>query len=70
VYPAPVIWHVTIDGAPACTAGLLTPEERLDFPLCGSRNRQRVEEYAGMLRARHSGAEIQVLPGGCDVRGE
>ncbi len=65
-----MIWHVVIDGAPACTSALLTPEERLDFPLCGTRNQGRVEEYAAMLRERHPGADVQVATGGCDVRGE
>jgi hypothetical protein len=65
-----MIWHVEVDGAPVCSAAVLTAEERLEPPMCGSRNRQRIEEYAAMLIERHPGARVRVLPGGCDVRGE
>jgi hypothetical protein len=64
------IWHVTVDGAPACTSPGLAPDERLEFPVCGSRNRARVDEYAEWLRARHPGARVEVAADGCPMRGE
>ena len=64
------IWHVTVNGEPACTCGELTPDERLEFPLCGSRNCARIEDYAALLRKRCPGAVIEVTPDGCPVRGE
>jgi len=65
-----VIWHVVVDGVPACCSTLLAAGERLEPPLCGCRHRQRAEEYAAMLREAHLGVQVEVLPGGCDVRGE
>ncbi|WP_248345929.1 hypothetical protein [Anaeromyxobacter paludicola] len=65
-----MIWHLLVDGAPACAADWLPAEERLEFPLCGSRDRQRLEDWAAFLRARHAGQSFEVRPGGCDVRGE
>jgi hypothetical protein len=64
------IWHVTVDGAPACASPLLAPEERVEPPGCGMRNRARAEDYAAMLSARHPGAEVAVAAHGCPMRGE
>lgn len=64
------VWHVTLDGIPACTSPALSAEERLEPPICGSRNRQRVEEYAAMLRSRHPEASVDVVAHGCPMRGE
>ncbi len=64
------VWHVTVDGEPACTSAAVAPEERVEAPACGTRNRARAEEYAAMLRARHLGAEVAVVPFGCPMRGE
>jgi hypothetical protein len=64
------IWHVTVNGEPACTSPLVTAEERVEPPACGTRNRDRADEYATMLRARHPGAEIAVVEHGCPMRGE
>jgi hypothetical protein len=66
----PPIWHVTVNGAPACSASELARDERLEFPACSSRNRLRLEEYAAVLRPRHSAASIEVAPYGCPMRGE
>ena len=66
----PQIWHVTVNGAPACSACELARDERLEFPACSSRNRLRLEEYAAMLRPRHPAAAIEVAPYGCPMRGE
>lgn len=65
-----MIWHVTVDGEPACTSGILAPDERLEPPVCGTRNRARAEEYAAMLRGRHPGAAVAVAEHGCPMRGE
>jgi hypothetical protein len=64
------VWHVIIDGTPACTAPCLAPDERLEPPVCGSRNRARVEEYAELLRGRHPGSTVDVVAYGCPMRGE
>jgi len=64
------IWHVIVDGIPACTSPAITPDERLEPPICGSRNRERVEEYAAMLRSRHSESNVEVIEHGCPMRGE
>ncbi|GEJ55983.1 hypothetical protein [Anaeromyxobacter diazotrophicus] len=64
------IWHVSVNGTPACTSPVLTADERLEPPICGSRNRQRVEEYAVLLRSRHPDAEVEVVAYGCPTRGE
>jgi hypothetical protein len=65
-----VIWHVTVNGIPACTSPLVTTDERLEPPICGSRNRLRVEDYGEMLRARHPDVEVEVVAFGCPMRGE
>jgi hypothetical protein len=64
------IWHVTVGGEPACTSPAVGPEERIDAPLCGTRNRQRAEDYAALLRARHPGLHVEVVEHGCPMRGE
>ncbi len=64
------IWHVTVNGDPACTSALVSPEERIEPPACGSRSAERAERYAAMLRERHPDAEIAVVPHGCPMRGE
>lgn len=64
------IWHVIVDGEPACTSRLVAAEERLEPPVCGSRNRERAEAYAAMLRERHPGADVTVVAQGCPMRGE
>lgn len=64
------VWHVTLDGTPACTARCVSPDERLEPPICGSRNRARAEEYAEMLRSRHPGVVVEVVADGCPMRGE
>ncbi len=64
------IWHVHVDGVPACTSPLLAPDERLEPPICGSRNRSRVEEYADLLRSRHPESAIEIVAYGCPMRGE
>jgi hypothetical protein len=64
------IFHVTVDGQPACTSLIVQPDERLEPPICGTRSPGRAEEYAAMLRARHPGAEIVVVEQGCPMRGE
>lgn len=64
------MWHVTVDGEPACASACLSADERLEPPVCGSRNRARIEEYAELLRARHPAASIAVVPHGCPMRGE
>ncbi len=67
---AETIWHVLLDGEPACTSRRLAPGERLEFPVCGSRNRARVDDYAELLRARHPAARVEVAADGCPMRGE
>jgi hypothetical protein len=64
------VWHVTVNGEPACTSRLVTADERLEPPVCGTRRRERAEEYAALLRAGHPDAEITVVPHGCPMRGE
>lgn len=64
------IWHVTVNGEPACTSPLVGAEERLEPPICGSRNRQRADEYAELLRARHPEVRVEVVAYGCPMRGE
>jgi hypothetical protein len=68
--PATIVWHVTVDGEPACTSPLLAPEDRVEPPACGTRNRLRADEYAALLRARHPGARVAVVEHGCPMRGE
>jgi hypothetical protein len=64
------IWHVTVNGEPACTSPALAPDDRVDPPACGTRNRVRAEEYAALLRRRHPGAAVAVVEHGCPMRGE
>ncbi len=64
------VFHVTVAGGPACTSPRLAPGERVEPPACGSRCRERIEEYAAMLRARHPDAAIEVVPQGGPMRGE
>jgi hypothetical protein len=64
------VWHVTVDGEPACTSPLLAPAERLEPPVCGARSRERADAYAAMLRERHPAADVAVVPQGCRMRGE
>lgn len=64
------VWHVTVDGTPACTAAALAPDERLEPPICGTRSRARADEYAALLRSRHPAAQVEVVEGGCPMRGE
>ncbi len=64
------IWHVTVDGVPACSSPLVTDEERLEPPVCGARSRCRAEDYAELLRSRHPGACVGVVADGCPMRGE
>ena len=64
------IFHVTVNGQPACTAALLAPDERLEPPACGTRRRERAEEYAAFLRGRHPKAEVAITDLGCPARGE
>jgi hypothetical protein len=68
--PPRTIWHVTVDGEPACSSPLLLADERLELPVCGSRHRPRAEEYAAFLRSRHPTALIRVVAEGCPARGE
>ena len=67
---ATTVWHVTVDGEPACSSPVVTADERLEPPVCGTRNPARAEEYAAMLRARHPEADVQVVAHGCPMRGE
>lgn len=64
------IWHVTVNGVPACTSPIVTADERLEPPICGSRNPQRATEYADMLRGRHPESAVEVVAYGCPMRGE
>jgi hypothetical protein len=64
------IWHVRVNGEPACTSPVVQAEERLEPPICGARNRARAEEYAAMLRGRHADATVEVVEQGCPMRGE
>ncbi len=59
-----------MDGVPACTSPILASDERLEPPICGSRNRQRAEDYAALLRSRHPGSAVEVIAHGCPMRGE
>jgi hypothetical protein len=65
-----MIWHVIVNGEPACSSAAISRDERLEPPICGTRNRPRAEEYAQLLRARHPGAVIEVVAYGCPIRGE
>jgi hypothetical protein len=67
---AVLVWHVTVDGIPACTSPVIKADERLEPPICGSRNQQRVEEYADMLRGHHPDSDVEVVAYGCPMRGE
>jgi hypothetical protein len=64
------IWHVRVDGEPACSSRALAPDERVEAPACGSRDRARAEGYAELLRRRHPGAVVEVVADGCPMRGE
>lgn len=64
------VWHVSVDGEPACTSPVVTAEERLEPPVCGTRNPARAEEYAALLRAAHPDARVEVVAHGCPMRGE
>jgi hypothetical protein len=64
------VFHVTVNGEPACTSRVVDADERLEPPICGTRSRARAEEYAAMLRARHPGAAVAVVEQGCPMRGE
>jgi hypothetical protein len=64
------VWHVIVDGEPACTSPVVGPDERLEAPICGTRNRARAEDYAASLRASHPGARVEVVSHGCPMRGE
>jgi hypothetical protein len=64
------IWHVSVDGVPACTSPVVAAEERLEPPICGARNRERIQEYADLLRRRHPGSLVEVVAYGCPMRGE
>jgi hypothetical protein len=64
------VWHIILDGVPACASPIITPDERLEPPICGSRNRQRVEECAALLRSRHPESSVEVVAYGCPMRGE
>jgi len=72
MYPgaAMTVWHVSVDGIPACTSPVITPDERLEPPVCGSRNRQRTEDYAALLRSLHPESSVEVVAHGCLMRGE
>ncbi len=59
-----------MNGEPACTSPVVTADERLEPPICGSRNRLRADEYAEMLRSRHPDARVEVVAYGCPMRGE
>jgi hypothetical protein len=65
-----MVFHVTVNGEPACTSAVVAPDERLEPPVCGTRNRARAEEYAALLRVRHPGAVVAVVEHGCPMRGE
>jgi hypothetical protein len=64
------IYHVTVNGEPACTSPVVGPDERLEPPICGTRNRARADDYAAMLRSRHPDARVEVVEYGCPMRGE
>ncbi|HEX9309002.1 MAG TPA: hypothetical protein VF912_10795 [Anaeromyxobacter sp.] len=64
------VFHVTVDGEPACTSSRVRADERLEPPVCGTRSASRAEEYAALLRARHPDATIAVVAHGCPMRGE
>lgn len=64
------VWHIHVGGLPLCACWMLPAEERLDPPLCRSRDRARLEGHAALLRERHPGLAVEVKPGGCDPSGE
>lgn len=64
------LWHVTVDGDPACSSPVVAADERLDAPACATRSQARAEAYAAMLRARHPAAAVKVVASGCPMRGE
>ncbi len=64
------VWHIQVNGMPACACWLLPDAERLEPPLCHSRDRARLEEHAALLRQRHPELAIAVVAGGCDPSGE
>jgi hypothetical protein len=64
------IWHVSVNGVPACESPVLAADDRLEPPICGSRNRARAEQYADLLRSRHPDSLIEVVEYGCPMRGE
>jgi hypothetical protein len=64
------IWHVSVDGLPACASPAVAAEERLEPPICGARNRERIQEYADLLRSRHPESHIEIVAYGCPMRGE
>jgi hypothetical protein len=65
-----MVWHVMVDGEPACTSKVVGADERLEPPICGTRDPARAEQYAELLRARHPEAVVQVVASGCPMRGE
>jgi hypothetical protein len=64
------IWHVTVNGEPACTSPLVAQDDRVDPPMCAARSRERAEAYARLLRGRLPGATVTVVEHGCPMRGE
>ncbi|MBI5068347.1 MAG: hypothetical protein HZB56_08895 [Deltaproteobacteria bacterium] len=64
------VWHIRVNGMPACACWLLPESERLDPPFCRSRDRHRLEAHAAMLRERHPELEVELATGGCDPSGE
>jgi hypothetical protein len=64
------VFHVTVNGEPACTSPVVTADERLEPPVCGTRSPARADEYAALLRARHPEADVRVVAHGCPMRGE
>lgn len=64
------VWHATVNGVPACAASGLAEDERLEAPVCGSRDRRRIEDYALLLRSRHPSDDVEVVEDGCPMRGE
>lgn len=66
----PVVWHIQVNDIPACACWLLPDAERLDPPLCHSRDRERLEAHAAYLRQRHPDLAIELVAGGCDPSGE
>jgi hypothetical protein len=64
------VFHVTVNGEPACTSPVVTADERREPPVCGTRSPERAEDYAAMLRARHPEADVRVVAQGCPMKGE